>query len=83
MADVLIRNIDEKTLERLKAKAEKNNRSLQGELHEILREYVGPGIGEIRNMVNEILIEYKAEGRSFSTVRMISERTGIGEQLCD
>lgn len=66
MADVLIRNVDEKTLEKLKAKAEKHNRSLQGELHEILREYVGPDIEEVRNMVNEILTEYRAEGKSFS-----------------
>ncbi len=66
MADVLIRNIDEKTLEKLKAKAESNNRSLQGELHEILKEYVGPDIEEARSMVNEILVEYRAEGRTFS-----------------
>lgn len=66
MPDVLIRNIDEKTLEKLKAKAEKNNRSLQGELHEILRESAGLDIEEARTMVNEILTEYRIEGRTFS-----------------
>ncbi|MFV1884412.1 MAG: FitA-like ribbon-helix-helix domain-containing protein [Balneola sp.] len=66
MPDVLIRNIEEDILNKLKEKAEKNNRSLQGELHEILRSYVGPDIEEARNMVNEILTEYRAEGRTFS-----------------
>lgn len=66
MPDVLIRNIEEDILNKLKEKAEKNNRSLQGELHEILRSYVGPDVESTRNMVNEILSEYRAEGRTFS-----------------
>ncbi|GAB5409377.1 MAG: hypothetical protein BalsKO_17420 [Balneolaceae bacterium] len=66
MPDVLIRNIEEDVLTKLKEKAEKNNRSLQGELHEILKEYVGPDIEKTRNMVNDILVEYRAEGRTFS-----------------
>ncbi|WP_408005549.1 FitA-like ribbon-helix-helix domain-containing protein [Rhodohalobacter halophilus] len=33
MPDVLIRNIDEKTLENLKKKAAENNRSLEAELN--------------------------------------------------
>lgn len=66
MPDVLIRNIEEDVLNKLKEKAEKNNRSLQGELHEILRSYVGPDVESTRNMVNEILTEYRTEGRTFS-----------------
>lgn len=66
MPNVLIRNIDEETLDRLKSKAEKNNRSLQGELLEILKESAGPSIEEARSMVNEILVEYRSEGRMFS-----------------
>lgn len=66
MPDVLIRNIEEDVLTKLKEKAQKNNRSLQGELYEILREYVGPDIEKARNMVNEILVEYRTEGSSFS-----------------
>ena len=41
MPDVLIRNIDEKTLNTLKKRAEKNNRSLQSELKKMLEEYAG------------------------------------------
>ena len=66
MPDVLIRNIEEDVLNKLKEKAEKNNRSLQGELHEILRVYVGPDVEVARSMVNEILTEYRAGGRTFS-----------------
>ena len=40
MTDVLVRNVDPDTLRRLKARAEKNARSLQQELHEILRQAV-------------------------------------------
>tara|TARA_R110002050_G_scaffold81767_1_gene175042 strand:+ start:29 stop:271 length:243 start_codon:yes stop_codon:yes gene_type:complete len=66
MPNVLIRNINEETLDRLKSIAERNNRSLQGELLEILKESAGPSIEEARSMVNEILVEYRAEGRMFS-----------------
>lgn len=66
MPNVLIRNIDNGTLDRLKSNAEKNNRSLQGELLEILKESASPKTEEARNMVNELLVEYRAEGRMFS-----------------
>tara|TARA_R110000868_G_scaffold37111_13_gene131593 strand:- start:7994 stop:8230 length:237 start_codon:yes stop_codon:yes gene_type:complete len=66
MPNVLIRNIDDETLDRLKSKAEKNNRSLQGELLEILKENAKPNIEEARNMVHDLLVEYRTEGRTFS-----------------
>lgn len=66
MPDVLIRNIDNKTIEKLKSRAEKNNRSLQGELHEMLKDYINTDIEETRKMVNEILEEYKIKDRIFS-----------------
>ncbi|MEP0007093.1 MAG: hypothetical protein ABJ387_13765 [Balneola sp.] len=66
MPDVLIRNIDEKTLNTLKKRAEKNNRSLQSELKKMLEEYAGTDMDEARNMVSEILEKYRAEGRIFS-----------------
>lgn len=66
MPDVLIRNIDEKTLNTLKKRAEKNNRSLQSELKKMLEEYAGTDMDEARNMVREIYEKYKAEGRVFS-----------------
>tara|TARA_R110001599_G_scaffold8255_1_gene39998 strand:+ start:25096 stop:25332 length:237 start_codon:yes stop_codon:yes gene_type:complete len=66
MPDVLIRNIDEKTLNKLKKRAEKNNRSLQLELKKMLEEYAGTDMDEARNMVSEILEKYRDEGRIFS-----------------
>ena len=66
MPDVLIRNIDEKTLNKLKKRAEKNNRSLQLELKKMLEEYAGTDMDEARNMVSEILEKDRAEGRIFS-----------------
>ena len=40
MADFLIRNIDQELLERLHTRAAKHGRSLQGEIHSILRNSV-------------------------------------------
>jgi len=65
MPDVLIRNIEKEVLERLKARAKHNNRSLQEELKEMLELHAKPDIEETRNRVNEILQKYKASGKSF------------------
>lgn len=65
MADVLIRNIDKNTLNRLKERASSNNRSLQEELKELVEFHAKPDIEETRNRVNEILVKYKASGKSF------------------
>lgn len=65
MADVLIRNIDKETLDKLKERAKNNNRSLQEELKDLLEGYAKPDIEETRNRVNEILTKYKASGKSF------------------
>jgi plasmid stability protein len=65
MADVLIRNIDKNTLERLKERAASNNRSLQEELKELVEFHARPDVEETRSRVNEILVKYKASGKSF------------------
>lgn len=65
MADILIRNIDRATLNRLKERAKSNNRSLQEELKELVDSYAKPNFEETRNRVNEILVKYKASGKSF------------------
>ena len=41
MTDILIRNVDAGTLERLRARAAASGRSVQRELHEIIRRQVG------------------------------------------
>jgi len=66
MPDVLIRNIDEKTLDNLKKIAERNKRSLQVELKSILEVHAKADIDETVDRVKEILEEYRAEGRYFS-----------------
>jgi antitoxin FitA len=43
MPEVLIRNLDEKVVERLKARARANGRSLQAELKLILDQAANPG----------------------------------------
>jgi plasmid stability protein len=64
--NVLVRNIDEETLDKLKKKAAANNRSLQEELKELLEMHAGPDIEEVRAMARESIRKYKAEGRKFS-----------------
>jgi|GEM_PF-738211 len=67
MKDVLLRGLPEDVVERLKKRAEINNRSLQAELREILeREANKESIDTSINMVREIFYEYKVEGRTFS-----------------
>ncbi len=43
MTDILIRNVDRKVLEQLKARASGNGRSLQQELGQIIRQAAGFG----------------------------------------
>lgn len=76
MPDVLIRNIDEKTLESLKKRAAENKRSLQAELKMILEEIAGPSRKEVVQMVEEIQREFKSEGVKFtdSTDEIRNER---------
>lgn len=64
--NVLVRDIDEETLEKLKKKAAANNRSLQEELKKLLEMHAGPDIEEVRAMVRENLAKYRAEGKMFS-----------------
>lgn len=64
--NVLVRNIDEGTLEKLKKKAAANNRSLQEELKKLLEMHAGPDIEEVRKMARESIRKYKAKGRKFS-----------------
>jgi plasmid stability protein len=72
--NVLVRDIDEETLDKLKNKAAANNRSLQEELKSLLEFHAKPDIEETRQMVHETLEKYRAEGRVFSdSTKMIRE----------
>ncbi|NBC02568.1 MAG: hypothetical protein GVY20_02580 [Bacteroidetes bacterium] len=65
MADVLIRNIDKETLDRLKKQAERNKRSLQEELKELLEIHSGRQSERAIEMVREIQKKYKKSGTIF------------------
>lgn len=65
MSDVLIRNINKETLDKLKERAKSNNRSLQEELKELVEFHAKPDLEETRNRVNDILVKYKTSGKSF------------------
>ncbi len=74
MPDVLIRNIDEETLEKLKAKAAANNRSLQNELHEMIERHAANDLTEFKNLIKELQAEYKAKGtRHSDSVEILRE----------
>lgn len=46
MSDILIRGLDEKTLNRLKARAKRHGRSLQGEAKTVLENAAGVSLAE-------------------------------------
>lgn len=67
MKDVLLRGLPEDVVEKLKKRAEKNNRSLQAELREILeREADKESIDTSINVIRDIYNKYKYKGRTFS-----------------
>lgn len=65
MPDVLIRNIDKETLDRLKERAKRNKRSLQEELKELLKIHSGIQSDRAIEMVREIQEKYKKSGTIF------------------
>ncbi len=50
MADVLIRDLDERVLKRLKATAQANGRSLQAEIHDVLSKASTRSLVETRRL---------------------------------
>ncbi len=62
MADILVRNIDDETLERLKKKAMANNRSMNSEIKALLEEYAGTSTREEAiSMIAEARVSYEAK----------------------
>ena len=61
MPDVLIRNLDDDVLEQLKAAAKANRRSLQAEIHDVLRRANTRNLAETRRLSTKWL---KRLGRS-------------------
>jgi plasmid stability protein len=59
MPDLLVRDLDKDTIDRLKRKAEANGRSLQQEVHEALTRSVLPTAADRARM----LVEFRARHR--------------------
>ncbi len=66
MKNVLIRNIEEELLDRLKEKAAANKRSLQAELKNALEVYAGPPKIEVVKRIKEIQDSFKKRNIVFS-----------------
>lgn len=62
--NVLVRNIDEDTLEKLKKKAAANNRSLQKELKLLLEQHAGPSREEIKKRIEEFREKLRKSGQN-------------------
>ena len=68
MAQILVRDLDERTVDLLKEMARSNNRSLQGEAKTILEEAAGHQrrSRDFRDNVRKWHERWRAEGRYFS-----------------
>jgi len=65
MPDVLIRNIDDKTLERLKQSAKQNQRSLQAELKTAIEQYALPTPDEVMKAIRKIRKDFETKNTTF------------------
>lgn len=65
MADLLIRGIDEQTLARLKARAKRHGRSVQGEVKALIDAHAGFTMAEAAAEAARIRAELAATGRVF------------------
>ncbi len=79
MTDILIRNVDSKTLKRLKERAKENRRSLQAELSSILVDAAGTEKMDMKTFVESVArIRASLAGRKQTTdsVDLIREARG-------
>ncbi|MFC1657144.1 hypothetical protein ACFL2P_01045 [Candidatus Moduliflexota bacterium] len=64
MAELLVRNLDQETLKRLKLRAKLHHRSLQGEAKLILEEAVAQQLEDAKELIAKIRSQFA--GRKFS-----------------
>lgn len=74
MARVLIRDLDEETVARLKARAERNGRSLQAELQIIVERAAAADILESRDVAARIRRKLAGRKHSDSTLLVADDR---------
>lgn len=76
MAQVLVRNLDDRVVERLKEEAEKRGMSLEGHLREILTDRARPPMSEIRERFLDIQKSYGDQTLSDSAESIHEDRYG-------
>lgn len=64
MSDILVRNIPEETLERLKLKAARQHRSLQQELYGIIVNAANDDVEALIDRIRERRISYEVSGKT-------------------
>ncbi len=75
MGRVLVRNLDDAVVERLKRRASQNGRSLEGELRHILEQAAEANMTEARRLAGQI--RRKLAGRQHSdSAQMLAEDRG-------
>ena len=74
MAQILIRNLDDETVEKLKARASQHGRSLQSEVKLIIEEAAMQNHAEVWEAIHRFRQRLQQSGRAFSdSVELIRE----------
>ena len=66
MGQVLVRNIDDRTIERLRLRAELKGHSLEQELREIIKQAAGPTVEERLAMIDRVRAMQKKPSQMLS-----------------
>jgi plasmid stability protein len=74
MAHVLVRNLDEDVLKQLKAAAKANGRSLQAEIHDVLRRASTRNLADTRRLSTQWLNRLRRTGQSDSATLIREDR---------
>lgn len=74
MANVLVRDLDEDILKRLKAAAKAHGRSLQAEIHDVLHRASTRNLAETRRLSAHWLKRLRHSSQSDSTVTIRKDR---------
>src|SRR5687767_11682694 len=74
MPNVLVRDLDESVLKQLKAAAKSNHRSLQAEIHDVLRRATTRNLAETRRLSSKWLKRLGSSGHSDSAALIREDR---------
>jgi plasmid stability protein len=74
MANVLVRNLDDDVLDQLKAAAKAHGRSLQAEIHDVLRNASARRLAETRRLSAQWLKRLRDSAQSDSTALIREDR---------